>query len=302
MMRDQAQYSPGSRATCEHTSTGSNPNRPGRPRGPSAPPAIHRNITLKRLLLDMGQAIRCQRPVVRRFGRPFVRSRKRVEIDITYRCNLRCLNCNRSCTQAPAAIDMPPAQVEAFLADSVTAGIRWRRIRLLGGEPTLHPQFNVVLDLLETYRFNHNPTLRIVVCTNGCGRQVQMALSALPPQIAVKNTSKTNRQRLFRPFNTAPIDQRRHRFADFGCGCRIIEDCGLGLTPLGYYPCAIAGGIDRIFGFGIGRRSLPASDDEMIDLLERFCGLCGHFGFSWPTRRPRISPAWRRGYARYRRR
>ena len=31
------------------------------------------------------------------------------------------------------------------------------------------------------------------------------------------------------------------------CGCRVIKDCGLGLTPSGYYMCAIAGGIDRIF-------------------------------------------------------
>ncbi len=263
---------------------------------------IHRNITLTRLALDFGQAIRCQRPVVSVLGRPFARSRRRVEIDITYRCNLRCLNCNRSATQAPAAIDMPAAQVEAFIDGSVAAGIRWERIRLLGGEPTLHPELSSILNLLEAYQYRHNPSLRIVICTNGRGPQVRQVLSALPPNIAVKNTFKTDRQRLFRPFNLAPLDLRRHRFADFSCGCRIIEDCGLGLTPQGYYPCAIAGGIDRIFGFGLGRRSLPAVDDEMTDLLERFCPLCGHFGFGRPTRRPRISRTWKEGYDRYRRR
>ncbi len=268
---------------------------------PSSKRVIHRNITLKRLLLDFGQAIRCQRPVVHRLGRPYARSRRRVEIDITYRCNMRCLNCNRSCTQAPAAIDMPVAQVEAFLADSVAVGIRWDRIRLLGGEPTLHPELPSMLSLLETYRSRHNPTLRIVVCSNGSGRQVRKVLSALPPYVTVKNTYKTDRQRLFRPFNQAPVDLRRYRFADFGCGCRIIEDCGLGLTPQGYYPCAVAGGIDRIFGFDLGRRTLPQAGDEMVDQLERFCPLCGHFGFAWPTRRHRISRTWKKGYARYKR-
>ena len=275
-------------------------SRPVRKRRLSMPLVVHRNITFRRLLLDLVQAVRCQRPVVRCLGRPFERSRERVEIDITYRCNLNCINCNRSCTQAPAAIDMPPAQLEAFLADSVAAGIRWRRIRLLGGEPTLHPEFDTFLGLLAAYRSDHNPTLRIVVCTNGSGPRVRKVLAALPPQIVVKNTSKTGRQRLFRPFNSAPIDRRRCSLADFGCGCRIIEDCGVGLTPQGYYPCAIAGGIDRIFGFGLGRQSLPAHDDEMIDQLERFCPLCGHFGFSWPTRQPRMSSVWQGGYARYR--
>ncbi len=270
-----------------------------RVRAPSARTAIHRNITLKRLLLDFGHAIRCQRPLVRILGRPFVRSRRWVEIDITYRCNLRCLNCNRSCTQAPAAIDMPVAQVEAFLADSVSAGMQWRRIRLLGGEPTLHPDFKSIVGLLDRYRCDHDPGLRIVICTNGRGRRVREMLSALPPQIIIKNTHKTDRQRLFRPFNNAPIDGRRYRLADFGCGCRIIQDCGLGLTPQGYYPCAIAGGIDRIFGFGLGRRSLPSVEDDMIDLLERFCPLCGQFGFSWPSRQLRMSPVWEWGYARY---
>ncbi len=287
-----------------HEKKGSEPFAPreGMGQRSAARSGIHRNITLKRLMLDFGQAIRCQQPMVRILGRPFARSRRRVEIDITYRCNMRCLNCNRSATQAPAAIDMPVAQIKAFLHDSVAAGIRWERIRLLGGEPTLHPELSAIVTLLETYRCRHNPTLRIVICTNGSGPQVRNALSALSPKIVVKNTLKSDRQRLFRPFNLAPVDQRRHRFADFGCGCRIIEDCGLGLTPQGYYPCAIAGGIDRIFGFGLGRRSLPAVDDEMTDLLERFCPLCGHFGFARPTRKPRISRTWRRGYERYRRR
>ena len=182
---------------------------------PSTRPGIHRNITLTRLALDFGQAIRCQRPVVRALGRPYARSRRRVEIDITYRCNLRCPNCNRSVAQAPAAIDMSVAQIKAFIEDSVAADIRWERIRLLGGEPTLHPELSAILTLLETYRHGHNPSLRIVICTNGNGPQVRKALSALPPKVVIKNTFKKDRQRLFRPFNLAPRDLRRHRYAEF---------------------------------------------------------------------------------------
>lgn len=86
-------------------------------------------------------------------------------------------------------------------------------------------------------------------------------LSLLPGGIDVKNTYLTGRDRLFRPLNLAAVDSRLHRFADYFVGCRIITECGLGLTPSGYYPCAIAGGIDRIFEFGIGRQHLPSPDD-----------------------------------------
>jgi hypothetical protein len=260
---------------------------------------MHRNITLRRLMLDCWQALRCQRFVVAQLGRPFLRSRRFVEIDITYRCNMRCPNCNRSCTQAPAATDMAVSQLEAFLNASVVAGARWERIRLLGGEPTLHPDLPAILARLEAYRIQHNPQLRLVLCTNGNGVRVRKALSALPPNVIVKNTYKSARPRLFRPFNRAPCDRRRYGLADFSCGCRILEDCGLGLTPQGYYPCAVAGGIDRVFDFGLGRQTLPPQDDEMTDLLECFCPLCGHFGFDWPARRAIQSLTWIKAYEAY---
>lgn len=263
---------------------------------------IHRNVTLKRMGLDFLQFVRSQRFIARRLGPAFTVSRSVVEIDITYRCNLRCANCNRSCTQAPSGIEMPPARIEAFLRESVEAGVSWRRIRLLGGEPTLHPDLLTILERLLDHRRRHNPGLRIVVCTNGRGGRVNAVLGRLPEGVAVKNTFKTDRQRLFRPFNMAPVDSPWFHFADYAGGCRILEDCGLGLTPSGYYPCAIAGGIDRVFGFGLGRKSLPAEGDRMLDLLGVFCPLCGHFGFSWPTRRAKVSKTWRRAYAAARKR
>lgn len=261
---------------------------------------IHRNVTVYRLAADFFQFIWCQRAVIRRLGRPFHRSRRYVELDITYRCNLRCGNCNRSCTQAPSDLALTVGDVADFLAQSREQGAGWDRIRLLGGEPTLHADFFGIVDLLLAYRDDGHPDLRIVVCTNGAGRRVRRVLDGLPEGVVVKNTFKSNRQRLFRPFNKAPVDAPLlHRFSDFSAGCRILEDCGLGLTPLGYYPCAIAGGIDRVFGFHLGRPRLPSPDDDMRDLLSVFCPLCGHFGVSGFTKEAKLSPTWKSAYAAY---
>ena len=263
------------------------------------PPRQHRNITVKRLLLDAFQLIFCQSWVCNRFGKPFQPSRSYVEIDITYKCNLKCLNCNRSCAQAPSEVEMPVGTVEAFIAQSIDQKIAWKRIRVLGGEPTLHRRFFDIVDRLMDYRQTHNPAVRLVVGTNFYGRRVRRVLERLHPSIAIKSTLKISRTNLFRPFNVAPVDTRFNRFSDYTCGCRIIEDCGLGLTPSGYYMCAVAGGIDRIFGYHLGRPTLPDPSDAFEDQMAAFCPLCGHFGFQWPTRKARQSKTWRLAYASY---
>jgi hypothetical protein len=257
----------------------------------------HRNITLRRLLQDAFQFIRCQSWVSRRFGKPFQSSRDCVEIDVTYNCNLRCINCNRSCSQAPSEVEMPVATIESFIAQSVDHKIPWKRIRILGGEPTLHSRFFDIVDRLIDYRRIHNPSVRLVVCSNFHGGRVRRALEQLPVSIVIKSTLKTSRSNLFRPFNLAPVDSPFNRFFDYTCGCRIIEECGLGLTPSGYYMCAVAGGIDRIFGYCLGRAYLPDASDDFGDQMAAFCPLCGHFGFQWPTRKSRQSKTWLQAYA-----
>ena len=261
-------------------------------------PRRHRNITATRLFLDAYQFVRAQSCVANRFGRQFNRSRDYVEIDITYKCNLKCINCNRSCTQAPSDSEMPVADVAAFIEQSIAKAIAWKRIRILGGEPTLHSRLFDIIDLLINYQKTHNPSVRLVLGTNCFGNRVHRVLEKLPDAITLKSTLKSSRVNLFRPFNVAPVDTRFNRFSDYTCGCRIIKECGLGLTPSGYYMCAVAGGIDRIFGYHLGRNELPDDADTMWDQMSVFCRLCGHFGFQWPTRRAKQSKTWRLAYGR----
>jgi len=262
-------------------------------------PSRHRNITIKRLFLDAYQFARAQSFVSKRFGRQYLPSRVYAEIDITYKCNLKCINCNRSCSQAPSNIEMPVADIETFIGQSIEKEIEWKRIRVLGGEPALHSRIFDIIDLLINYKNEHNPAVRLVLGTNFFGDQVHRVLEKLPETINIKSTLKSSRMNLFKPFNVAAVDSRFNRFSDFACGCRIIEECGLGFTPSGYYMCAVAGGIDRIFRYNLGRNKVPDESDSMSDQMSAFCGLCGHFGFQWPTRRIQQSKTWRLAYRRY---
>ncbi len=238
-------------------------------------------------------------------GHQYRPSRDQIEIDLTYLCNLRCHNCNRSSAQAPEALHLELGRLRAFVADSLVQQRAWQRIRLLGGEPTLHPQFADVFGILEPLRAL-NPALIIEVVSNGHGEKVQRALATLPPHVAVENSEKQGRvQAHFGPFNLAPQDAWWHRWVDYRHGCCIPQMCGIGLTPTGYYPCAVAGGIDRVVGQGRGRERLPSPQDDMRDLMDRACRLCGRFrdghfvpfNLRPPLQTQETSASWQRIYA-----
>lgn len=251
--------------------------------------------------------LRIGEAVTRMLGPQYRRSRTLLEIDITYLCNLRCLNCNRSCTQAPEALHMEVWQLRRWVDEWLAQGQRWRRIRVLGGEPTLHPQFDDIMAELDRYRAM-NAACLIEVVSNGYGQRVRRVLAGLPTHIWVENSNKTGPvQPSFGPFNLAPCDDPAYRSAEYRNGCAIMEECGMGLTPLGYYPCAVAGGIDRIAGAGAGKVSLPSAKDDMLSVVASACALCGRFrdghfvpkNLRQPLLESQISPTWERLYERW---
>jgi hypothetical protein len=156
------------------------------------------------------------------------------------------------------------------------------------------------MNVLLAYR-DQSPRVRLQITTNGSGTQTKNVLSQLPPDIEVINSAKRSHVHSFFPFNVAPVDSKMYAFAEYTNACFRAEEHGIGLTPYGYYPCAIAGGIDRVFGFDVGRKVAPDPDDPMTGLLQQFCRLCGFFSYSRSrTDLEMLSPSWEVAYERYR--
>lgn len=271
----------------------------------SSPTLVRRSVYAAR---SRWRAVRVDRRLTRWLGPHYRRSRDAIELDITWACNLKCLNCNRSVRQAPTGEGMTAAQVVAFLRESEAQGHTWRQIRLLGGEPALHPELDAIVEALEAYRTRH-PGVDIALVTNGHGPKVERVLARLEGRLRVENSAKTGDvQPHFGAFNDAPREDPRFTDADFGNACWVARDCGMGLTPYGYYPCAVAGGIDRVLGLGLGRAELPGPDDDMRQELEALCAWCGHFregnripaDLVPPITDERMSPGWERAYASWR--
>lgn len=255
-------------------------------------------------LLNRIRIWRVGRVATRLFGPQFRRSRRRIELNITFACNLRCVNCDRSCQQAPTSMHMSLRQVQTFIEESIATGYKWDDIVLIGGEPTIHPDFLKIVEALRQYRNLHAPLARIVVFTNGYGTKVNQMIESLPVDVVVENSQKDGATPIVsyhRSFNIAPVDLPVYRNADYRNGCWITQQCGIALGPSGYYPCGAAAGMDRILGRDVGRQSLPREDDTMEDLLNTFCRNCGHF-----KREPEVlpapaeaSPAWQNAYTAY---
>jgi len=257
--------------------------------------------TLRTVVRGQAEHLRVHEGVTAVLGPQYRRSRTLLEIDLTYACNLKCYQCNRSVEQAPSTDHLRLEQIEAAIAEWVDRGKAWERIRLLGGEPTLHPQFAQVIERLRAWRDAHAPGCVVEVVTNGHGDAVAQRVAALPKDVVVDNSFKEGPEQPFTPFNVAPSDDPSMARVDPYNGCWVTEHCGVGLSPYGYYPCAVAGGIDRVFGMGLGRLTLPDDDDDMRGELEGFCALCGHLDrrHRGPAGPEVQSSRWRAAYARW---
>ena len=204
---------------------------------------------------------------------------KKIEIDITYLCNLKCTGCDRSCTQAPETLHLPVQAIREFLSQTEKMGHQWESVHILGGEPTLHPNFLEIITLLDDWFQKHSPATELKVISNGYSRKTQELLKKIPKRWYYENSFKDGSPDIpyFEPFNMAPIDMPEWKDEDFSKGCWISQYCGIGLTPEGYFPCAVAGGIERIMKLGKGEQSLPDDDKSLKDMYFSYCKFCGHF-------------------------
>lgn len=247
----------------------------------------------------------------------FLPNLRKIEIDITYECNLKCVNCNRSSTQAPIKEGMTLDQINEFVRDSISLCKKWELINILGGEPTIHKDFNEIVNLiLNNYIVPYSPNTILQITSNGYGDTVKEQLAKLPnhKNVIIDYASFKDNKIIpyFSPFNNAPIDNKDIDKAEYEKGCWVTSYCGIGLNQLGYYPCGVAGGIDRVFEMNLGVKKLKDVDESISKLLSEFCQFCGNFtdyevnqGNFIPRHekaniiKPKISAAWKKQYRKY---
>jgi len=254
--------------------------------------------------------------------RTFLPNLNKIEIDITYKCNLKCIACNRSCSQAPTNEQIEFADIERFIAESIELGKKWDLINILGGEPTLHPDFEKIIKYIsERYIILHSPKTHLQIVSNGLTEYTRNLLEEVKNyknvSIDYGSFKKNNKIEYFSPFNDAPIDDDNFKNVDYSKACWVTNYCGIGLNKFGYYGCSVCGGIDRIVNEN--RDGIKYLKDISIEKFQeqffKFCGLCGNFKDydvnegnviprceKAPLKRDFVSKTWNDLYNRYNKR
>tara|TARA_Y100000310_G_scaffold342397_1_gene445490 strand:- start:1582 stop:2310 length:729 start_codon:yes stop_codon:yes gene_type:complete len=188
------------------------------------------------------------------------------ELNITLRCNLRCPNCNRLCNLYPdrtaTAEDMTTAQIEKSigqLRDSTTT--KAKRIKIVGGEPTLHPRLPSILKILAA-AIDEGLIQKVKIDSN---KTLPRPATIEHPAIRWSGRKPSRKKHL--PFLWSPADMG---FKTIG-PCRMPFICGPSLDKYGWLPCSSAIAIVRVFGMpGIYRDALPSGPWAMKELC-RHC-------------------------------
>lgn len=217
-----------------------------------------------------------------------------IQLEITTACNLACPNCDRACGIAPSKERMSLDDVRRFAAECRELKKHWRRIDILGGEPTLHPD---LLAILEECRPLAD---EVRLTSNGTGDFVQRVLATVPAWVRVRNSAEEKHEPNFEAYNLAPCDQG---IAD-AQACSIPWRCGLALTPAGYFLCGAGAAVARVFGKACGAKRLGDINVESLQAQRRtLCPLCGHSRSSAKlTTQQEMSPSWEAAVKAYKER
>jgi len=230
-----------------------------------------------------------------------------VEIHVTEHCNLNCKGCNHFSSIAEESF-LEPQQFEKDITRLAELSQKYFAIKILGGEPLLHPRITDFFDITR----KHFPSTPIQITTNGillekqpddfwhsCNKnKITVSVSQYPIKLnkkALKEIARTHRVKLVFNGTTAenrmckiPLDpdgsqdmKKSHSKCAISWGCCVTLRDGL------IYTCCIAAHIKNFNDYFKQNLEIGSSDyvdiykisskEEIIDFLEKpfpFCRYC----------------------------
>lgn len=219
---------------------------------------------------------------------------KHVELEINTACDLACFGCDRLSDVASKGVpNMTVEQVALFVRESLELGWEWERIRLLGGEPTIHPQFRGCVLQLLAYKAVY-PKVFLQVLSNGQGKYKKERdwCEERGVNVHTERKEKGKQPDWFNNTRIVPVD----RDPDVGelppCLIYGSHGCGIGLTRHGYFLDGAGASIARVAGHDVGvMRLRDVTPATMLEQAKVLCRLCGHWNpvDATPTNEKRVS-------------
>lgn len=201
---------------------------------------------------------------------------KSIEIQVMLACNWSCHACDQFSNLPSISwvrkATMTIKQIEKFCQEMRESNAYIGRIRLVGGEPTLHPKLGEILRLLTEIK-NEGHIHQIEIVTNGTGMKNIVPVRDLIDKVRVSGEADKQKH------HTANLSQTPASLGYKGRMCSAPWHCGISLNYYGYFPCSSGAGLARLMSnmSQWQRLLLPQRGvlEEWPDLQE-LCNYCYH--------------------------
>lgn len=211
-----------------------------------------------------------------------------VQIDVTNVCDMKCSNCTRVLAHVVVPFFMSLETFERAVASVRTfpkASVpdvegRKKVIGVIGGEPTLHPQFTEICRIMEELL----PDKKTRGLWTNCGPKYKEHRVLIDRVFGYQNKQPHKPPVRHQPVLIASRDAVK----DKDKRLKLIYDCWLqnswasSITPRGVWYCEVAGALDMVFQDTPGRlpieplwwnRSMLDFHDQILHHCNR-CGVC----------------------------
>lgn len=191
----------------------------------------------------------------------------KIEVEITNDCNYTC----NSCSIHKGLIDVSDTymsinHIDKLINDIITTDCKISYIHIMGGEPTIHPLFEDIVNKIHTELYQIGKIDYINIVSNGI-IPISDRIKNLPGIIiSIAGIEKSQRHRCQW---VAPIDTGQEQGI-----CTVPYDCGISYNKEGYYPCGAGGAIARLFKLDKFKKSSIPIDEKSFGDLSDLCCLC----------------------------
>ena len=207
---------------------------------------------------------------------------KSIEIEILLACNWNCCACdvfsNLPSISWVRKATMTVEQIMQFGQEMRDTNAYIGRVRILGGEPTIHPKLEVMTEIFAELKSDGHLG-QIEIITNGSHPEKLINLKDKLDKVRVSGQKDKVKH------HTANLANTPHSLGYEGKVCSAPWHCGISLNYYGYFPCSSGAGLARLMNDmeKWQRLSLPKTDiretngvyAEWPD-LQNLCNYCYH--------------------------